>query len=96
MQREIQSPILGPDGVRAPVSACWQAPAGSSPWFGWFGDDGFTTVRIESIKAVTPHPQMRGRMIIWCDGNCNLVIGSEDCMRLLKRMGWMEPNERRV
>ncbi len=87
----LKSPILDSTGVATPSTSSWRAPGGQSPYFGWLGDEGFTTLRIDSIKAMTPHPQMRGRSVVWLEGALNVVVNSEDSARLLKRLGWCEP-----
>jgi hypothetical protein len=98
----VKSMILDPQGSRAesPTSA-WRAPGGQSPYFGWLGADGFTTVRVDRIQALFPQmkqvgqfsaPEPTGNYVIVQEG-VQLVINDQDALRLMKRMGWIEPGE---
>lgn len=85
----VRSPILDPSGERV-ETATMEAPSGSSPWFGWLGDNGYATVRIESIQVVVPNPQRRDEHIIGLSNGANLGINGEDCQRLMRRLGWTQ------
>ena len=98
----VKSMILDPGGARAesPTSA-WRAPGGQSPYFGWLGADGFSTVRIERIQALFPHmkqtgqfsaPEPTGLYVMVLEG-AQFMINDQDALRLMKRMGWVEPGE---
>lgn len=92
----VKSPILDSTGTPAPASAMWQVPGTQSPYFGWMGEEGFTTIRLDMVKALTPHPQFRMRGVVWLEGNTNVVINADDMARLMKRLGWREPGTERT
>jgi hypothetical protein len=86
---DIRSVILGENG-EALRSVTWSAPAGSSPFFGWMGDEGFTSVRISEIQCVFPNPQRRDQYVMTLHG-VQLLINVEDAYRLMRRIGWTQP-----
>lgn len=61
-------------------------------YFGWLGPDGFSTVRIDDVMAVFPNPQRREMYILMLHYQVNMAINYEDALRLMKRLGWMEPS----
>ena len=85
----VRSPILGAYGERA-ETATMEAPSGSSPFFGWLGDNGYATVRLESVHALIPNPNRRGEYVMALDAGAQLGINGEDALRLMRRLGWSQ------
>jgi hypothetical protein len=89
----VKSTILDPTGQRAQVSAHWQPPKGSSPFFGWMGQEGFSTIRVENVQAICPQGNFPDRYVVSLKYGVTMIINGEDALRLMKRMGWLEPGE---
>ncbi len=85
----IRSQILDPSGERAATSTM-EAPGGQSPYFGWMGADGFSTVRVDRIQAVFQSPQRSDQYILVLEYGVSMTINSQDGLRLLCRLGWKE------
>lgn len=85
-----RSPLLDDTGQRV-TSCAWEPPRGSSPYFGWMGDAGFSTLKMESIVAMFPNPQRSDLYIILLSTGAQMAIGLTDGERLIKRLGWTEP-----
>lgn len=92
MSVALKSVVLDERGERAISTTTWEPPKGSHPFFGWMGDEGFTTLRLEDIQAVTPHPQLRGRMIVFMRAGLQVFVNGADGERLLRRLGWTGGN----
>lgn len=89
MSEEIRSIILGADGARATTEE-WEAPSGSSPYFGWMGENGgYTTIRISSIDGMCLGTQRNDQYVIHLESNCNFVINIDEAKRLMRRLGWV-------
>jgi hypothetical protein len=93
MSQTVKSPILDPSGVRADASVHWRVPGGQSPYFGWMGQDGFTTLKIDEVVAMWPNPQISSRYQLALKNGSQMSINDQDALRLMKRMGWIEPGE---
>lgn len=97
----VKSNILDASGNRAvvPITSAWRSPGGQSPYFGWFGQDGFSTIKIDRVQAIFPQMKQTGQFtpaeptglyVVVLDG-MNMLINDQDALRLMKRMGWIEP-----
>ena len=98
-----KSQILDPTGTRAESSRHWRAPSDKSEYFGWMGADGFSTIHVKSVRLAGPHmvqeyqhrpPVASGNYYIVLDGGVQVIINAEDAMRLLRRLGWYDPDAR--
>ena len=84
------SQVLDATGHRALASATMEPPTGSSPFFGWLGPDGFSSVRIDAIQAICPDQRRTGQYVLSLKYGAAMVINTEDAMRLMKRLGWSQ------
>lgn len=85
--------LVNPTG--SPVNSSeWEAPKGSSPYFGFLDSKGgFNTIKIESIIALHPNPN--GMFVVHL-GTANMVMDASDGFRLMKRLGWSEMSRLRT
>jgi hypothetical protein len=87
--------ILDDTGTAVKTSASWQEPRGGH-YFGWLTADGFCTVRIEHVQAISPSAHRRDQYVVLMLHGVALTIGDQDALRLMKRLGWVEPGGKKV
>lgn len=89
--------IVDDNGAAVRTSATWQDPRGG-PCFGWLSDTlGFCTIRIDDVQAIFPDadPRVRGLYKIIMRDGIAMSINDQDVLRLMKRLGWTEPGQKR-
>jgi hypothetical protein len=92
--REVAMPgLVSPQG--APVtSGNWEAPRGSTPYFGFMDDaGGFNTIAIESIGMVAS--TNNGKFLVVTKGGQQMTLPATEGFNLMKRLGWSDRSARK-
>ena len=86
----LHRPALVDASDRPITNLSWKPPQ-SGQFFGWMSSDGFSTVRVDSIQAIYPNPQRSDVHMLCLQYGTQMVINNLDAARLIKRLGWKEP-----
>jgi hypothetical protein len=84
-----RSALVEPSG--RPISNLSWKPPQAGGYFGWLSADGFNTVKLDSIQAICPSTNRNDSHMISLQHGVAMVINNLDAARLMKKLGWKEP-----